>query len=99
MEIPTRQDRIQSLYGEAIETYSVVLNKAILEDSEETDGKGCSYITTRLNADGDYVDSRVIKYLDEHYRKAGWIIEQHSDADSDKQHIRIYFLQQSVKGD
>jgi hypothetical protein len=93
MEIPTKQDRIRNLYGVQIDELSVILNKAILEVAETTDGKGYRYIEARSNSDSDYVNSNIIQYLDDHYRKAGWIIEQHTDSDDEhKHHIRIYYL-------
>lgn len=93
MEIPTKQDRIQSLYGEEIAKYSEILNAAILESRDTEDGRGYPYIHARMNEDYAWIDSEVVKYLAEHYRKAGWIVEQHSMAGYDDRHeIRIYYL-------
>lgn len=80
IQIPTRQDRIETMYGEQLKAISGGINDAILTGYEHTCNKGYPYFHADVNH-GEYIHSELFNWLKERYKEGGWLLERHGHDD------------------
>jgi len=90
MNIPTRDDRLRSIYKDELETYIPLINEAILNDpNKREDNRGYPYLSVVLE-EQTYLPSELVDLLNNIYMEPGWIIEQHEIKEYHHE-LRVYF--------
>lgn len=95
MEIPSLNDRIESYYKSEIETITRDINRAILEGSIRTCGKGFEYVSVTL-AGIDWIADELWQYLHAMYWQGAWILEKELSDDDAEMSLRVFKVSPNV---